>query len=284
MSRLTRDGTAGPVSRDQILRHAGTGEYSFSLFSCHEQDWQPYPVDPYSALFDDHTYIHTYILYQYSFTSLMKKRNTTTTSTRPNHTLPPSETSKPCSFDWQVVTAASEPSRGRLLLAALAKHPGRSLPPRALRCFGLVRLPTRRQVLFALTQHVQVELGRRCDEGDENIEVQEVYHGPLRHSWQLQCLTREEVGKNMPIEGSAVQGCSGAPATPYRSCDRAKNEYARSVSGLKREGIVPLSYISFIFLTNTPRPRRRPHPLPARKHIALISVTHRRACKKRKWS
>ena len=23
----------------------------------HEQDWQPYPVDPYSAICDDHTYI-----------------------------------------------------------------------------------------------------------------------------------------------------------------------------------------------------------------------------------
>ena len=34
MSRLTRDGTAEPVSRDQILRHAREkGEYYFSLFS-----------------------------------------------------------------------------------------------------------------------------------------------------------------------------------------------------------------------------------------------------------
>ena len=34
MSRLTRDGTAEPVSRDQILRHArGQGQCSFSLFS-----------------------------------------------------------------------------------------------------------------------------------------------------------------------------------------------------------------------------------------------------------
>ena len=24
----------------------------------HEQDWQPYPVDTYSAICDDHTYIH----------------------------------------------------------------------------------------------------------------------------------------------------------------------------------------------------------------------------------
>ena len=45
MSRLTRDGTAEPVSRDQFSAD-------------HEQDWQPYPVDPYSfAIFDDQTYI-----------------------------------------------------------------------------------------------------------------------------------------------------------------------------------------------------------------------------------
>ena len=59
MSRLTRDGTAEPVSRDQILRHArGQGNINFSCSADHEQDWQPYPVDPYSAICDDHTYIH----------------------------------------------------------------------------------------------------------------------------------------------------------------------------------------------------------------------------------
>ena len=62
MSRLTRDGTAEPVSRDQILRHArGQGNVYFPCSADHEQDWQPYPVDPYSAICDDHTYIHTYI-------------------------------------------------------------------------------------------------------------------------------------------------------------------------------------------------------------------------------
>ena len=66
MSRLTRDGTAEPVSRDQILRHArGQGNVHFPCSADHEQDWQPYPVDPYSAIFDDHTYIHTYILKAY---------------------------------------------------------------------------------------------------------------------------------------------------------------------------------------------------------------------------
>ena len=60
MSRLTRDGTAEPVSRDQILRHArGQGNIIFPCSADHEQDWQPYLVDPYSAIFDDHTYIHT---------------------------------------------------------------------------------------------------------------------------------------------------------------------------------------------------------------------------------
>ena len=63
MSRLTRDGTAEPVSRDQILRHArGQGNIHFPCSADHEQDWQPYPVDPYSAICDDHTYIHTYAL------------------------------------------------------------------------------------------------------------------------------------------------------------------------------------------------------------------------------
>ena len=62
MSRLTRDGTAEPVSRDQILRHArGQGNVHFPCSADHEQDWQPYPVDPYSAVCDDHTYIHTHV-------------------------------------------------------------------------------------------------------------------------------------------------------------------------------------------------------------------------------
>ena len=60
MSRLTRDGTAEPVSRNQILRHArGQGNIHFPCPADHEKDWQPYPVDPYSAICDDHTYIHT---------------------------------------------------------------------------------------------------------------------------------------------------------------------------------------------------------------------------------
>ena len=41
------------------------GIHSISInFPCsadHEQDWQPYPVDPYSAICGDHTYIHKYI-------------------------------------------------------------------------------------------------------------------------------------------------------------------------------------------------------------------------------
>ena len=50
MSRLTRDGTAEPVSRDQILRHErGQGNIIFSCSADHEQDRQSYPVDPYSC-------------------------------------------------------------------------------------------------------------------------------------------------------------------------------------------------------------------------------------------
>ena len=53
MSRLTRDGTTEPVSRDQILRHVRRqGSNNFSCSTDHEQDWEPYPVDPYSAICD----------------------------------------------------------------------------------------------------------------------------------------------------------------------------------------------------------------------------------------
>ena len=63
MSRLTRVGTAEPFSRDQILRHGDRGIIILLVSADHEQDWQPFPVDPYSAVCDDHTYyIHTYIL------------------------------------------------------------------------------------------------------------------------------------------------------------------------------------------------------------------------------
>ena len=61
MRRLTWDGTAEPISRDQILRHARGQGNIFPCSADHEQDWQPYPVDPYSAICDDHTNIHTYI-------------------------------------------------------------------------------------------------------------------------------------------------------------------------------------------------------------------------------
>ena len=50
MSRLTRDGTGEPVSRDQILRRErGQGNVHFPCSADHVQDWQPYSVDPYSC-------------------------------------------------------------------------------------------------------------------------------------------------------------------------------------------------------------------------------------------
>ena len=49
------DGTAEPFSRDQILRRErGQGENSFPYLANYEQDWQPYPVDPYSVESADH--------------------------------------------------------------------------------------------------------------------------------------------------------------------------------------------------------------------------------------
>ena len=59
MSRLTRDGTAEPVSRDQILRRErGQGNIQFPCSADHEQDWQLYPVNPYTLLYV--MTIHTY--------------------------------------------------------------------------------------------------------------------------------------------------------------------------------------------------------------------------------
>ena len=58
ISRLKLDGTAEPVSRDQILRRKrGQENIHFPCSADHEQDWQPYPVDPYSYYMCDHTYI-----------------------------------------------------------------------------------------------------------------------------------------------------------------------------------------------------------------------------------
>ena len=59
MIRLTRDGTAEPVARDQILRRErGRGKYiHFSCSTDHEQDWQPYPVDSCSCYMCDHAYM-----------------------------------------------------------------------------------------------------------------------------------------------------------------------------------------------------------------------------------
>ena len=48
VSRLTRDGTAEPVSRNQILRREqGQGNFYFPCSADHEQDCNP--VDAYSC-------------------------------------------------------------------------------------------------------------------------------------------------------------------------------------------------------------------------------------------
>ena len=50
MTRLTRDGTAELFSKDQILRRErGQEKNIFPCSADHEQDWQPYPVDPYQC-------------------------------------------------------------------------------------------------------------------------------------------------------------------------------------------------------------------------------------------
>ena len=59
MSRLTRDGTAKLVCKTKFSGANGDKE----MFPCsadHEQDWQLYPVDLYSAICDNHTCMHIY--------------------------------------------------------------------------------------------------------------------------------------------------------------------------------------------------------------------------------
>ena len=61
MSRLTREGTVEPVSRDQMLRRERRqGSIDFPCSADHEQNWEFYPVDLYSAICDDQTYIHVH--------------------------------------------------------------------------------------------------------------------------------------------------------------------------------------------------------------------------------
>ena len=49
MSRLTRDGTAEPISQNRILRRErGQRNIYFLCSAEHEQDWRPYPIDPYA--------------------------------------------------------------------------------------------------------------------------------------------------------------------------------------------------------------------------------------------
>ena len=53
-----RDGRSR-LARPKSSAENGDRENTIFFFSCsadHEQDWQPYPVDPYSGTRDDHTW------------------------------------------------------------------------------------------------------------------------------------------------------------------------------------------------------------------------------------
>ena len=63
MSRLTRDGTAEPVSRDQILRHVrGQGNIYFPVQLTTSTIGNFTRLIHTLAICDDHTHIHTYIV------------------------------------------------------------------------------------------------------------------------------------------------------------------------------------------------------------------------------
>ena len=56
---MENDEQAEPVSRDQIIlrRERGQVNVHFPCSADHQQDWQPYPVDPYSSICDGHIFI-----------------------------------------------------------------------------------------------------------------------------------------------------------------------------------------------------------------------------------
>ena len=75
-----RDETAKPVSQDQILRdERGQGYIELPFSADDVQDWQPYPVGPSLAIFDDHTYK---VFYQLSSSSRMSSQIYITTQRR----------------------------------------------------------------------------------------------------------------------------------------------------------------------------------------------------------
>ena len=55
--RDDRPRLARPNSQARTETGKCSGNVIFPYSADHEQDWQPYPVDPYSALCDDHTYV-----------------------------------------------------------------------------------------------------------------------------------------------------------------------------------------------------------------------------------
>ena len=66
--RLVRDETAQLVSRDQIdRRERRHGRIHLPCSVDHGQDWQPYPIHPYSAECVDHTYLHAATLQVFKF-------------------------------------------------------------------------------------------------------------------------------------------------------------------------------------------------------------------------
>ena len=50
-------GRPNPSREAKFLARTGTGKHYFPCSADHEQDWQPYPVDEYSAESAEHTYM-----------------------------------------------------------------------------------------------------------------------------------------------------------------------------------------------------------------------------------
>ena len=57
---MGRDGRTR-LARANSQARTGTAKYSFPCLVDNEQDWQPYPVDPYSAICDAHAHMYIYV-------------------------------------------------------------------------------------------------------------------------------------------------------------------------------------------------------------------------------
>ena len=118
-----RDGRAEIVSRDQISsRERRQGKYHFSCSADHKQDWQPYPVDLYSAESAAHTYLHTSKIRQKTRERRQKKYNFSCSADHEQNWQPYSD--KSADHTYIHTSKRRQPGKGLLLLERIREERG----------------------------------------------------------------------------------------------------------------------------------------------------------------